>query len=76
MFNDSGLPKGDPVQKLERRHVHRLKPWRDFALLGEIEEQLAHFGFPHLCGRAHEILGKIPDASQVGSDGVGAVAFE
>jgi hypothetical protein len=44
--------------------------------LGEIEEELAYFGFTHLYGRAHEILGKVLDASQVGSGGVRAVPFE
>ena len=47
-----------------------------FAFFGEVEDELAHFGFPHLCGRAHEILGEVPDAVQVGSDGMRAVAFE
>ena len=50
--------------------------WGYFAVLGEIEEELAYFGFTHLYGRAHEILGKVPDASQVGSGGVRAVPFE
>jgi hypothetical protein len=41
-----------------------------------VEDELAHFGFAHLCGRAHKILGKVPDAVQISSGGVRAVAFE
>ena len=48
----------------------------DLAVLGEMKHELAHFGFAHFCGWAHEMLGKVSDAVQVGSDGVRAVAFE
>ena len=56
--------------------MHALHESGDFAVLGEMKHELSYFGFTHLGGRLHEVLGKVPDAVQVGSSGVRAVAFE
>ena len=75
-FDHLGASPGDPVQEPERGDMRAVHGSGHFAFLGEAENELAHFGFAHLCGRAHEILGKVPDAVQISSGGVRAVAFE
>lgn len=56
--------------------MHGLHESGDFAVLGEMKNELAHLGFAHLCGPAQEILGEVLDTVQVGTDGVRTVAFE
>ena len=56
--------------------MRALRESGDFVVLGEMKHELSYFGFAHLGGRAHKILGKVSDAVQVGSGGVRAVAFE
>ncbi len=42
VFYDSRLPKGYPVQKLERRHMDGLQGGRHFRFLGKMKQELAN----------------------------------
>ena len=53
------------VEEFQSRYIHTLEPSRDLALLDKMEQECPYLLLTHLCGRALEVLGKLPDTSQI-----------
>ncbi len=54
-----------PVEEFQSRYIHTMEPSRDLALLDKMEQKCPYLLLTHLCGRALEVLGKLPDTSQI-----------
>jgi hypothetical protein len=76
VFDDLGSAQGDPVQKPEAGDMRAVYGNRHVSFLDKVEDELAHLGFAHFGGRAHEMLAEVPDTSHVSAGRVGAVPFE